>query len=180
MPVPDCQDVVVGPEDADRRPVEWRASDSDPGLGTRTMIWTIVIFAFPCVVVATALRSSPVEPWVVLGAVCVTLVGAAIGVGEWRQDRHAVVDLRLDRAGRPAEFTVRRIDGRVGTYPVDAVTRVRVTRYDSWPPTLSMRITVDGHTVRTRIGLAEEAEALLTAFQAVGATIQTTTVRQDD
>lgn len=169
----------MGLEDADRSPVQWQVTDPEPGGSARTMVWSVVIFAIPAAVVLITYGSAPGHGWVALAALCFTLIGVGIGTIDWWRDRHAVVDLRVERAGRPAEFTVRDINGRVGTYRVDAVERVRVTQSDSWPETLSMRITVGGTTIRTRSGLAEQADPLLRAFEEAGATVTCKVITPD-
>jgi hypothetical protein len=77
------------------------------------------------------------------------------------------------------QFTVRRLDDSTTTYPAAAVDRVRVTRDQSSPPSVRLRLRIGGANHRTRSGPADTAEPFLGIFAENGAAITTRTVLPD-
>jgi hypothetical protein len=167
---------VAVAQDGEAYAVEWQVTDDDPRSWVRNMWWGVVIFALPGLAILIGGRG---DAWAALGAAGFVLVGFVIGLIDWWRGRRAVVAMRLEPLAEPVQLMVRRIDGSVETCPVAAVDRVRVTRYDSDPPSLSMRLWIEGRMTRTRSGPVAPAEELLRLLAAEGATVTTREISTD-
>jgi hypothetical protein len=173
---------VSQPDGVDER-AEWRADDDNPRTAVRTLVWGIVLFALPGIVIVAAGGSGPGAGWTWSVAAGFLLIGGLIGIFGWSRDRRSIVAMRLEPAAGSfadsVQFTVRRLDDSTTTYPAAAVDRVRVTRDQSSPPSVQLRMRIGGANHRTRSGPADTAEPFLGIFAENGAAITTRTVLPD-
>lgn len=175
--------MTVSQPDGGDEPTEWRADDDNPRTAVRTLVWSIVLFALPGVVIIAAGGFGPGGGWTLSVAAGFLLIGVLVGIFGWSRDRRSIVAMRVESGAGPiadaVRFTVRRLDDSSTTYPAAAVDRVRVTREESDPPSIRMRLRIGGANHRTRSGPADTAEPFLGIFAETGAAITTRTLLPD-
>ncbi|HEX7661480.1 MAG TPA: hypothetical protein VF444_18555 [Pseudonocardiaceae bacterium] len=84
-----------------------------------------------------------------------------------------VVAMWLEPVSDVPTFTVLRVNESTASYPVAAVTRVRINRSGRDPSRQRMHLWMGGHVEHTRWGPAAAAEPLLRMFEEAGAVVTT-------